>query len=170
MKMGDIQDEVLRYWLKTCPESGGIYPSRKDMKVTDLRNRLAYVAVLDIEANPLDFRYRLVGTRLREFLYADYTGRSFRELEGKGPDSQIWDILNRVRTSEKPLYCEVPYVGPKADFKQASSLYLPLASDHVHIDKIMVVTNFKRIDQIDLSGDIDPSIAKVFEVPHHVRP
>ncbi len=163
--MGDIQDEVLRYWLKACPDTGGLYPSRSDMKVADLRHRMAFVTILDIEKDPLDFRYRLLGTRIRDFLYADYTGKSFLELKGKGPQSRIWKILDSVRTNGEPLYTEIPYVGPKADFKRASSLYLPLATDHNNIDKIMIITNFKRIQQIGDPQEFDPSSTFAVKTP-----
>lgn len=164
MKMSEVQDEVLRYWLKACPDTGGPYPCRNDIKVTDMRHRMAYVAVLDVETDPIDYRYRLIGTKLRDFLFEDYTGQGLREIEGKGPGTKIWSIIDKVRTSGEPLFCEVPYIGPKADFKRASSLYLPLASDHKVIDKIMIVTNFKRIEQIDFSADFDPSDSRIFPV------
>jgi len=165
MKMGDVQDEILRYWLKLCPSTDGVYPSRKDIKVTDLRNRMAHIAILDVETDPLDFRYRLIGTRLREFLHRDYTGQSLSELEGKGPGSEIWTIFDRVRTSGDPLYCQVPYVGPKADFKQASTLYLPLASDNNTIDKIMLVAHFQRIETKEQSFDFDWMKSRIYSIP-----
>ncbi len=165
MKMGDVQDEVLRYWLKICPATGGIYPSRKDIKATDLRNRMAHIAILDVETDPVDFRYRLIGTRLCEFLYRDYTGNSLSELEGKGPGSEIWAIYDQIVAKGDPLYCEVPYVGPKADFKQASSLFLPLASDHNTIDKIMVVSHFQRIEMKVQSFDFDAMKSRVYSLP-----
>lgn len=146
MKMGDAQDHILRYWLKACPSKNGLYPSRQDIKISDLRNRMTKVAILDVETDPLDFRYRLIGTRLCDFLHRDYTGYALSELEGKGPGSEIWSILEQVKTSGSPLYRTVPYVGPKATFKQASTLYLPLASDHNTIDKIMLVSHFQRIE------------------------
>lgn len=167
MKMSDVQDEVLRYWLKTCPSEGGVYPNRKDIKINDLRNRMAHIAILDIENDPVDFRYRLIGTRLCEFLYRDYTGESLSELGGKGPGSEIWAIFDRVKTRGTPLYCEVPYVGPKADFKQASSLYLPLASDHNTIDKIMEVSHFQRMEVKDQSFDFSWMESRVYSVPTH---
>lgn len=162
--MSEIQDEVLRYWLKTCPDSDGIYPSRGDIKISDMRHRMAHVAILDVETEPVDYRYRLIGTKLREFLFQDYTGQSLREIDGKGPDSKIWGIIEKVHQTGEPLFCEVPYIGPKADFKQASSLYLPLAHDHKTVDKIMIVSNFKRIEQIDVSDGFDPSDSRIFPV------
>ena len=110
----------------------------------------------DIEQDPLDFRYRLIGTWLRNFLYEDYTGRSLRELEGKGPGSGLWSILERVYKDRDPLYCAVPYVGPKSDYKQASSLYLPLADDHTMINKIMLVANFELIENVEFDSNFDP--------------
>jgi len=165
MKMGDVQDHILRYWLKACPLKGGLYPRRNDIKVTDLRSRMADVAILDIETNPLDFRYRLIGTRLCEFLHRDYTGQKLSELNGKGPGSEIWNILERVKDSGSPLYCEVPYVGPKADFRQASTLYLPLATDHNTIDKIMLVSHFHRIEQSYHPSENGSSKSRIYSIP-----
>lgn len=165
MKMGDVQDEVLRYWLKMCPSNGGVYPSRQDLRVSDLRGRMAHIAILDIETDPVDFRYRLIGTRLCEFLFRDYTGEKLSDLDGKGPDSEIWGIFDRVRRSGDPLYCEIPYVGPKSDFKQASGLYLPLASDHKNIDKIMQVSHFQRMEPDHQAFDFSWMESRIYAVP-----
>lgn len=156
MKMSTTQEFVLKYWLEACPTDGGLFPARSEIKVTDLRNRMAQVGVIDVEHDPLDFRYRLIGTWLRSFLHEDYTGRSLRELEGKGPGSGLWSILESVYRDQNPLYCAVPYVGPKADYKQASSLYLPLADDHNTINKIMLVANYELIEEVEFEEDFDP--------------
>lgn len=169
MKMSTVQEDILTYWLDACPSDDGLFPSRQQMKVTDLRSRMAHVAVMDVEQDPLDFRYRLIGTKLREFLYADYTGQSFRELKGKEPGSEIWTIVEQVYRDQTPLYCEVPYVGPKADYKQASSLYLPLASDNRTIDKIMLVSNFVLIDQIDYDTEFDPADTRIIPLAWRER-
>lgn len=165
MKMGDVQDQLLRYWLKACPAKNGRYPCRNDMKISDLRSRIANIAILDIQSDPTDYRYRLIGTHLRDFLYHDYTGQKLSDLEGKGPGSEIWKILEQLRNGGSPLYCEVPYVGPKADFQQASSLYLPLATDHKTIDKIMIVSHFERINYDHHSFSFPTSSPKIYTVP-----
>lgn len=165
MKMGEVQDHILRYWLKACPSKDGRYPCRKDIKISDLRNRMANVAIMDVESDPLDFKYRLIGTRLCDFLHHDYTGEKLSELDGKGPGSKIWGILEKVWAEGSPLYCEVPYVGPKSDFRQASSLYLPLAKDHNIIDKIMIVSHFQKIEY-DYHSYISPVLSsKVYSTP-----
>ena len=167
MKMGEVQDHILRYWLKACPSKNGHYPCRNDIKISDLRNRMSHVAILDVESDPLDFKYRLIGTRLCDFLHRDYTGQKLSELDGKGPGSKIWKILEQVKTEGSPLYCEVPYVGPKSDFRQASSLYLPLAADHNSIDKIMIVSHFQRIEYDHHSYVSPKSSSKIYSVPAH---
>ncbi len=156
MKMSTTQEFVLQYWLDACPKEGGIFPARSEIKITDLRSRMSQVGVIDIEHDPLDFRYRLIGTWLRSFLHDDYTGRSLRELDGKGPGSGLWSILEGVYEDRNPLYCAVPYVGPKADYKQASTLYLPLADDHATINKIMLVANFELIENATFDSISDP--------------
>ena len=156
MQMSDTQEFALKYWLAACPQEQGMFPARSSMKITDLRSRMSQIGILDIEHNPLDFRYRLIGTWLRTFLHDDYTGQSLRELDGKGPDSKIWSILESVYREQDPIYCAVPYVGPKSDYKQASSLYLPLADDNKTINKIMLVANFELIEQSAYDSNFDP--------------
>lgn len=145
MKMGPVQEDVLKYWLGACPPRRNEIPSRADMKVTDLRSRMASIAIVDIEQDPVDFRYRLIGTHFREFMFNDYTGKLYSEIRGKGRESEVWKLLEEVRTSGKPIYTEIPYIGPKSDFMRASNLCLPLADNHHNVDKIMLVADFQPI-------------------------
>lgn len=147
MKMGPVQEDVLKYWLGACPPRPDAIPSRADMKVTDLRSRMASIAIVEVMHDPIDYRYRLIGTHIREFMFNDYTGRLYSELHGKGRDSEIWGLLEKVRTSAKPIYTEIPYIGPKSDFMRASNLCLPLGSDHATVDKIMLVADFQPISR-----------------------
>jgi len=63
-------------------------------------------------------------------------------MEGKGPGSVIWGLLYDTRERKQPQFQYVPYVGPNKSFMKTTLLFLPLASDHQHVDKIFLVSNF----------------------------
>ena len=147
MKMVQFQEDALNYWQTKCPADPNLLPSRNDIKAPDLGRIMTRVIIVDIIDDPRDIQYRLIGTFLRDFFHEDYTGKRFSELEGKGPGSKIWQLHEHVLKSRRPIFCNQPYVGPKADYMQVASLFLPLASDHMNIDKIMAVLNFEtRMD------------------------
>jgi len=141
MDLSHTQKVFLDYWNSWLEKADGM-PARKDLDVREVGKYLPHVVVFDILSDPLDFRYRLVGTEVRAHTHADYTGRNLSDMEGKGPGSKIWGFLDEVRTSKQPLFREVPYVGPQQAFMRSTLLFLPLADDHQTPDKILLVSNF----------------------------
>ena len=49
-------------------------PRRRDIDPVELPDLLPNLMLVDVERNPLRFRYRLVGTRVVDFSYHDFTG------------------------------------------------------------------------------------------------
>src|SRR5688572_27444072 len=61
------------YWRSKAGAQGSV-PRRRDIDPTELPDLLPNLMLLDVERNPLRFRYRLVGTRIVDFSYRDFTG------------------------------------------------------------------------------------------------
>lgn len=125
-------------------------PSRRDFHLRDLGQHAVHIAVLEIKNEPTDFIYRLIGSNVVENLAANYTGKLLSDLPGKGPESQIWQTLQDVRTQKAPLFREIPYIGPNEKYKSSKTLYLPLANDHITPDKIMIVPDFPAKKNVGL--------------------
>lgn len=142
MYISESQEVFLMYWLKQCPDEPDRFPARRDINPADLGRHMAHIIILDVLNDPVDFQYRLVGTHARSFMHNDDTGKKFSELPGKGPDSDLWATKLRVLSLRKPIFEEVKYVGPQADFTRVLTLHLPLAKDGQNIDMIMSVLNF----------------------------
>lgn len=64
---------LYEYW-RTKADAAGSVPRRRDIDPTELPDLLPNLMLLDVEYNPLRFRYRLVGTRVVDFSYHDFTG------------------------------------------------------------------------------------------------
>lgn len=139
-----LQEEALKYWM----EKRGAHrlPRRKDIAFPELVSVMPYVVIFDVLADPENYQYRLVGTKVRDNTFEDYTGRLLSDLDGKGPGSQVWAHLDTVKQEREPFFCEIPYVGPKEGLLRASLLFLPLADDHENTDMIFLVTTFHKIN------------------------
>jgi hypothetical protein len=61
------------YWGAKAGAPGAV-PQRRDIDPTELPDLLPNLMLVDVEYNPLRFRYRLVGTRVVDFSYHDFTG------------------------------------------------------------------------------------------------
>lgn len=64
---------LYRYWRKIRPDGG--LPGRQHFDPVDVPKALASIWLLDIQRDPLRFRYRLVGTNVVRTLGEDLTGR-----------------------------------------------------------------------------------------------
>ena len=107
---------------------------------------MPFVVIFDILEEPLDFKYRFFGTMVRQHSHDNFTGKLLSELPGKGPDSQIWNMLDQTRIKKNAMFKGVPYVGPDADFKRSTVLFLPMADDHNTPDKIFLIANFTKTE------------------------
>jgi hypothetical protein len=133
--------EAYAYW--DGLRGGRAMPSRGDIDPIDMRGFLAFVMLIDV-LDPLDFRYRLIGTEARNILHRNYTGLRFSELPGKGPGSIVWATCEQVVRSRAPFSRTPPYVGPEAHLQRCENLLLPLSGDGVNVTTILKVISFER--------------------------
>jgi len=135
--------EGLRYWQSKL--NGNAIPARSAFDpLLEIPALVRFMMLKDVRHDPLDFRYRLVGTGLRSHMTTDWTGKFMSEVEYQRPPSTIWDYHKQVAESGEPLFIKPNYVGPHKDYLFIESVMLPLAEDHVHVDMIMIFIDFIR--------------------------
>ncbi len=137
-----ILDEAFAYWLGKR-ESTEI-PRRTAIDPIEIPRLLPHLMLIDVLRDPLDFRYRLIGEGIRENMHRGRRGRSFRELEGKGPGSHLWKGLQKVVETGIPRFGRAPYAGPERRVKQFFDLLLPLSEDGETVSQILVATEFRQ--------------------------
>lgn len=84
------------YWRSKIAAQGSV-PLRRDIDPIELPDLLPCLMLLDVERDPLRFRYRLVGTRVVDFSYHDFTGTYLDEagwVEVKGFTGAYVDAVN----------------------------------------------------------------------------
>lgn len=142
----DIQSEIVRtghaYWLAGKGER--VLPSRSDFDPPiEIPRLVPNMIVFDVLHEPLDFIYRLIGTKVRMHLMQDLTRVRMSDVEFQRAPSVIWSHHAWVVEHAAPRFMRPPYVGPHKDFLFIEAVILPCATD-ARIDKLMVFVDFIR--------------------------
>ena len=131
------QPDLLRlfdYWLKRC--KGGRLPARRDIDPLELPYIIGNLILVDVERDPLRFRYRLTGSNLTMQFKLKLTGR----LVDEHPDPTMRRLANeaytKVVTTGRPLAYRRDMIIDKT-VRRYDVLVLPLAGDGTTIDKIL---------------------------------
>jgi len=126
-----------RYW--DGKRGGRMMPARRDLDPSEIVKLLPHIYMVDVERDPLRFRYRLIGTAICAFLGRDYTGRSVDAATyGEG------DILTRLLqlfTAVVEARAPVAFKGniwhvSGREWREVEALLMPLSRDGATVDII----------------------------------
>jgi hypothetical protein len=113
------------------------FPRRADLSPFDLKTHLGHLFLLDVERDPLRFRYRLVGTAITRVVDRDATGRYFEDIYSGRLLETVVEVMSWVVRERAPLRvfsrtghgCNRVYLY--------DGLLLPLAKDGETVDMIL---------------------------------
>jgi hypothetical protein len=128
--------EVFRYW--DAKRAGRPMPLRSDIHPADIARHLPGISLVEVRREPLDFIYRLVGTREVAARGSDPTGKRVAE-NWYGADAE--DVLvnyRRVVESRSFLYDNDFFARPDGRQVEDESLFLPLGGEGGDVRQIMV--------------------------------
>lgn len=115
-----------RYWDR-C-RRGRKVPMRTDLDpVIDIPKLVSRIILFDVRRAPLDFRFRLVGSYVRQNLSRDYVGHWFSELPNYDANSTLWPRHKLADENGQPMLQRPTYIGPHKDFIAVENVLLPLA-------------------------------------------
>jgi hypothetical protein len=130
------------YWdgLRT----GRSMPSRADLDPAAITSVLPYLLLIDVLRDPLDFRFRLVGTEIDRIVAGTYTGVHFSNLPHMRRGNDIWAAYAQVVASGAPLCSEIEYVGPIDYVRRMAHAQFPLSDDGRAVNMICTVVDIER--------------------------
>lgn len=143
-----LNRQALEYWIKI--RGTRAMPSRADLDPLDIRQILPHVVLLDVASDPLDFRYRLIGTKIVSQLNNDHTGKWMSEIPHQKPPSTIWSSCETVVNQKLPMTTQIPYEGRNKDFAVSEDIVMPLSADGTNVTMLFVVIDFFRRSVEDL--------------------
>lgn len=100
----DLLQRMLAYWQSKC--GGHAMPARADIDPVEFAWGLGNVSLLDVERDPLQFRYRLAGSKLTRIMEVDLTGRSIDDIKHVDFRDLMRKHLQEIVETAKPsVYC-----------------------------------------------------------------
>lgn len=127
--------QLLDYW--NAKVTDGRLPSRDDVDPIDLGFILGDLILVDVERDPLRFRFRLMGVGMVERLGYDLTGKLLDEHPEEAFRAWAIELYTEVTTSAAPVavMSDALLDGRVRKFE---AIMLPLASDGRTVDKVLV--------------------------------
>jgi hypothetical protein len=93
LKSGIVRAAV-DYWNRK--RTGSAPPERDCFDALEVPHLLPHLMWKDVRRHPLDFRYRVVGTVVREHSRDNWTGKWMSEVAGQGEGSTVFSVMRWV--------------------------------------------------------------------------
>lgn len=113
------------------------FPARADIDPTDIPAFLPRIMLADVRHDPLDFRYRLVGTGVCDTHWFDFTHMTPRELEPPEYGRLVWDDYAEATRRAEPT-AHVVLFEARLKTRYYARIILPLAADGARVDMLMI--------------------------------
>lgn len=128
-------------WLRL--RNDGAIPGRADFDPAMVPALLPNIWLIDVQAEPLRFRFRLIGTAVVFVVGHDLKGRWVDEHIEVFEDSAFGNDLKAVARDGKPRHYRGPASGRFApDVTDVERIILPLAADGRNVDMLLGLTIF----------------------------
>lgn len=136
-------EELVSYWEGLRPDGG--LPGRQHLDPVDIPSALANIWLIDVQREPMRFRFRLVGTRVANFLGCDPTGRWIDEAYPSLPGSSIEKDFITCATGGQPRWRRgPPFMEAGKDYVQVERIALPLAANGSDVDMLLCLSLYGK--------------------------
>ena len=140
-RVSNLIEQGLDYW--DSKRAGRRMPARRDIEPTEILDLLPYVVLIDVEREPLDFRYRLVGTAVAARFGHDRTGERFSALLPPAEGGEVWKTAVRILEEKRPIVSHIPYVGFHRWVQNYRDISMPLSENNEVVNMIFGVLQFE---------------------------
>jgi hypothetical protein len=138
----DVIAQARSYWERIRGER--MMPRRRDLDPVDIPRLLPFVMLVDVLADPLDFRFRLIGSSIQAILARNYAGRRFSELPHMRKGNVIWAEYEAVVAYHRPTSAIINYVGSDRYVQAVRHCLMPLSNDDRALNMIFAAVEIDR--------------------------
>ena len=129
------------YWKTQREREGGRLPPRGDIAPDQIRDLLPNIMIVDVERDPLRFRYRLVGTRVVEYNGLEFTGRYLGEI-GWPEEQDLIESYAAVVNSRMPIFGTLAWELVTGAMGRSEFARLPLSEDGETVSQILAMEDY----------------------------
>ncbi|MDJ0949777.1 MAG: PAS domain-containing protein [Alphaproteobacteria bacterium] len=124
--------ELYGYW--SLMRNGRAMPARDDIDPVAISGLLPDVFLVDVERNPMRFRFRLVGTEIVARYGEEITGRALDELDLGGKTADIARKYRGIVERQAPSYGVQEIRKRDGRWLRYERLLLPLSRNGIDVD------------------------------------
>ena len=128
---------LIDYWQRKHRD--GKLPGRSAIDPLELKHVPPQLLLIDVEREPLDFRYRLAGTLSYDIFGFDLTGKRVRDIPPAEWGETVWRSLAELIVSRKPQYVRLDFTTAAGNVRSYRVLRSPPAEDGVTVDCVLVM-------------------------------
>ncbi len=127
------------YWLSLHPAPGQL-PGRNDFDPLAVPSLLPILWMLDVYADPIKFKFRLMGSELVTTLGREVTGKWLDDIYPDAKTSGAFDDYCYVVENKLPLYRDdkPQYIVP--DYHHIERLLLPFVDENQHCNILLGIS------------------------------
>lgn len=144
-----LENETLAFLLRYWNEKRGAraMPSRGDLKVSEMKEHLGWVMIVEVLPDIADFRYRLIGTLVTQYFLADGTGKTVKQMYGRdnpAAGNGIAAIFRKCARDKVVIraYGDAGWIGD--GFESFDCICLPLSDDGERVNMLLHAFVFDR--------------------------
>lgn len=127
------------YWRQKC--GAALLPRRADIAPDEIRDLLPYIMIVDVERDPLRFRYRLVGTKVVEYNGVEFTGRYLGDI-GWPEEPDLIDSYTKVVQTRRPVFGVLAWEQVSGAIGRCEFARLPLSEDGELVSQILGMEDY----------------------------
>jgi hypothetical protein len=142
-----VEDPVLAslktYWNEK--RGGRAMPARADINPAELKENLGWIILVDAFPGFVDFRFRIIGTRVAKYFIAESTGKTVSEVFGPYGEGAVKGVQAVYRRAARDKVIVRSYGGAGwlgQSFLDFDALAMPLSDDGETANMVLSVFTF----------------------------
>lgn len=143
------------YWQHQRSQRDGLLPKRSDIAPEQIKDLLPNIMIVDVERDPLRFRYRLVGTRVVEYNGLEFTGCYLGEI-GWPEECDLIASYSAVVLDRRPVFGSLAWGLLSGAVGRSEFARLPLSEDGKTVSQILAMEDydFPQLDATPSGGEV----------------
>ncbi|MDO8838996.1 MAG: PAS domain-containing protein [Parvibaculum sp.] len=132
--------QLIAYWERK--RGTRLMPAPSDIDPAEIPRLLPFLTISDVTYDPLDIRYRLMGTGLVELGGVDRTGKSLREGHSGERLRQRLAALEDLLAAPRPVALAGRLDWLDRGFRRFECVHLPLSTDGEKVTRLLAAYAF----------------------------
>ena len=103
---------------------------------------LPHTVMLEVDAAPLNFRYRVIGDEVLRLMGQNYTGQWLSDITHQAPPSTLFETLSEAVNGALPILFDTPLSDPDQNLYSSQEVVMPLSGDDGQVSRLLTFVGF----------------------------